>query len=206
MPYQFGVPEDIIDRVCQGKLRSSAYSSFMSVLHDKHVIGVNNAYQIGPWLDFVFFGDGSWFLVHQNKLAMWPGIKVSCAPRFNGAKGSWVKYVSKFHGHKHGISDNPSKVCWNDNSGAASISLAHHLGAKKIYLLGFDMTMDGKFSHWHGNHGKVPKKGFPYARHLLGFNQIARDAKKMGIKIFVVNKGSAIKTLPVITLQEALNG
>lgn len=206
MPYQFDIPEDVIERVCSGKLPSSSYSPYLGALHDRHIIGVNNAYQIGHWIDFLFFGDGSWYLVHRRKLAKWPGIKTTCSPKFarrKQGKAEGIKYLAKDKSRKQGISIDPSKISWNNNSGAAAISLARHLGVKRILLLGFDMSANSNHTHWHGSHGKKNKRP-PFRRHLQGFPAIAKDAKKMGIEILNVNKDSAIKSFSKVTLKEIL--
>lgn len=222
MPAQFDVPPDVIERVCTGKLPPAAYSQYLDPLHNRHVIGVNNVYLIGVWIDAVFFGDGSWYLVHQARLAKWPGLKVSCAPRFNGSKRGrtdQVKFLSRDKDHRKGISPHPCRVSWNGNSGAAAISLAHHLGVKRVLLLGFDMNAPGPHTHWHGSHGKlhptrpprrggraVGHRGPPFQRHLQGFPAIAADAKQMKIEILNVNRDhtSAIDVFPQVALSEVL--
>jgi len=167
---------------------------------------------IGTWIDVLFFGDGSWYLAHRKRIAKWPGLKVTCTPKFANReqnKMEGVKYLAKNRKRTKGISDNPSRVSWNGNSGAAAISLAVHFGVERIFLLGFDM-MALKHTHWHGSHNKTyTKKGRgkkqPYDRHLRGFPQIAKDAKKKGIEILNVSPLSKIDSFPKITLQEALN-
>ena len=54
MPLQFGVPEDVVRGVLAGQLPFSTYSPFLSPIHDKHVIGINAAFLLGPWLDVIF--------------------------------------------------------------------------------------------------------------------------------------------------------
>jgi hypothetical protein len=215
MPYQFKVPPEIIHDVCLGKLTLASYSPFMEPIHGAHVIGVNNAYQIGEWIDILFFGDGSWYLAHRRKLAGWPGIRVTCTPRFgNRPKEAMegVKYVRKNRGKTKGLTFDMSKISWNGNSGASAINLAVLLGAKTICLLGFDMnTYYGErlktkipFTHHHGNHGKAVRKP-PYKRQLMGFPIISKDAEKMGVAIYNVNHKSAIQDFPKISLAEALD-
>jgi hypothetical protein len=212
MPRQFGVPEDVVSKVMTGALSPSAYSPFLTPIHGAHVIGVNNAYQIGPWIDCNFFGDCAWYLVHRQSLAKLSNLKVSCCPRFAGRPQKdmeGVKYLSKGGGRQiegggpgYGLSDNPAKVCWNHNSGAAAISLAVHFGVKRIILLGFDMCLDGQVSHWHGSHGN--KKPPPFIRHLKGFPVIAEDAKRRGVEILNISSTSSIESFPKVTLKEIL--
>jgi len=214
MPRQFDVPEEVIQKVYAGKLSPSSYSPYMEAIHEKHVIGVNNAYQLGTWIDILFFGDSEWHLQHKQKLAGWAGLKVSCDGKFlNRPKNKMegIKCLDRDKEHRFGISSNPTKVSWNGNSGAAAINLAVHLGVKRIFLLGFDMTMDAgtRYSHWHGTHlppGQKIRRLPPFAKHLRGFPQIAKDAKEMGVEIFNVSSVSRIETFPKISLKEALNG
>ena len=205
MPRQFGVPEDVVAKVMTGALPPATYSPYLAPIHGAHVIGVNNAYQIGPWIDAIFFGDCAWYLVHRTALAKLSNLKVSCCPRFAGRPQKdmeGVKYLAKDGGHRYGISNNPSKVAWNHNSGASAINLAVHFGAKRIILLGFVMCLDGSVSHWHGSHGN--KKPPPFARHLNGFPSIAEDAARRGVEVLNCSPNSQIDVFPKVSLSEVL--
>ena len=210
IPFQFDVPIDIIKQVCEKKLSVDVYSDYMKAIHSKHIIGINNAYQIGAWIDILFFGDGSWYLPHKEKVAQWSGIKVSCAPRFNNNKDTMkagIKFVPKNSNHRYGISPNKNTVSWNHNSGAAAISLAAHLGVQRIYLLGFDMCSINSITHWHGGHrSNNNNKGRiilpPFKRHLIGFSAIAKDAKRMKIEIINVSPDSKIEVFKKVSFKE----
>lgn len=205
-----------MSKVMTGALPPSTYSPYLAPIHGAHIIGVNNAYQIGSWLDCVFFGDCGWYLVHRMALAKFRNLKITCCPRFANKPErdcEGIKYLAKGGGRgivgndskQYGLSTNPSKVAWNHNSGAAAISLAVHFGVKKIILLGFDMCLDdGKVSHWHGSHGN--KKPPPFARHLKGFPAIAEDAARLGVEFLNANPESAITSFPKVQLSEVLEG
>jgi len=210
---QFQIPPEIVAEVRRNKANISTYSPYLEALHDKHVIGVNNAYLLGDWVDCCFFGDCAWYLVHRVPLAKFQGIKVTCCDRFANkpvAKCEGIKYLAKGGGKGlpgadsklYGISENPSKVAWNSNSGAAAISLAAHFGVKRIILLGFDMQAPDGMTHWHFGHN--PKNKQPFNRHLRGFPVIAKDAQCMGIEIFNASPNSKIELFPKLTLEEAL--
>jgi len=206
---QFEIPEDVVKGVMEGTSHPSVYSSYMKSIHDKHVIGINVAYLIGDWIDMVFFGDVGFLLKHLNGLARFPGLKVSCHPQAD--KYNWIKYVPRDNHHPRGISDHPGRASWNGNSGAAAISVAANAGAKRIILLGFDMKLsDQKKQHWHTLYGKKEKKPgkpvhLPFDRHLRGFGEIAKDAKRRGIEIINCCPDSAITQFPKCTLKELLN-
>jgi len=213
---QFNIPKNIVQSVIEGKTTPNAYSPYMEAIHDKHVIGVNMSYKIGNWIDFVFFGDSGFFVREKNNISIFPGIKVSCHPQVE--KCPWVKYVGRDTKHPKGISSNPKMVSWNANSGAASISLAAHLGVKRIILVGFDMKLDdsGK-QHWHDLYGKLKNLninagkekrrgpgGLPFNRHLLGFSQIAKDANNMGIEILNASINSAIQEFKKVNVKDLI--
>jgi hypothetical protein len=207
---QFKIPHEIVMGVMEGTLKPSIYSPYMVSIHEKHIIGINIAYKIGNWIDMVFFGDSNFFLKNKNELYNWEGIKICCSNVVS--KYDWVKYILRDKNAAFGISKFPHCVAWNGNSGAAAISIAANTGAKRIFLLGFDMKLDGgNFHHWHNEYGTKPVNGnparraLPFARHLRGFPAIKKDALAMGIQIINVNPDSAIEEFEKMTLKEALN-
>lgn len=207
---QFGIPDSIVRQVMSKVLSPSAYSPYLKSLHDKHVIGINVAYQIGNWIDMVFFGDDTFFNTHYIQLAKFPGLKVACHDIVKATK--WVKYVPRDASYtatqrKHeGLTSNPASVRWNFNSGAAAINIAANAGAKRIFLLGFDMKNNEKNDqHWHDVYNRRDNPvHVPFATHLRGFPQIAKDAKARGIEIINCNPDSAITVFPKINVKDVL--
>jgi len=204
---QFGIPDKVIQSVISGISPPSTFSPYMKCIHDKHVIGINAAYLLGDWIDIIFFGDKGFFLNHSEALSKHSAIKISCWPSIEG-RYTYVKALQRDSNKKYGITKNPYSVSWNGHSGAAAISVAAHAGAKRIFLLGFDMNLNGAGNrHWHNtydsaNDGQKPRNKLPFDRHLRGFPQIAADAKKLGIQILNVNPESAIDCFPKITLKD----
>ena len=209
MTEQFNIPEKVVKDVLSGASSPNSYSPYMEQIHSKHVIGVNVAFLIGDWIDFVFFGDPNFFLNYQKPLSIFPGLKISCAP--NTADVQWVKTLARDGSHGRGISSNPRKVSWNGNSGAAAISVAANAGAKRIILVGFDMKLGSNdMQHWHDSYkrgpalGKKRLKALPFDRHRMGFAQIAKDARSRGIEILNVSPKSTIEEFPKYNLKELL--
>jgi hypothetical protein len=213
---EFGIPKDVVDKVISGDSSPSVYSPYMSYLHDKHVIGVNVAYLIGDWIDIVFFGDANFFLTHKHRLAQFPGLRVTCSSHTSTPKPlDWVKVLPRNGKKKRGLTDARNKVSWNYNSGAAAINLAVHTGAKRIILLGFDMTLDNnRNQHWHDLYGKKKvnanrnhkgtkkSKPLPFDRHKRGFLGIASDAKNMGVEIINIGLDSTIEQFEKMSLTD----
>jgi hypothetical protein len=203
---QFKIPPDIVRGVMEKRLPMSAYSPYFKSIHDKHVIGINVAYKIGNWIDMVFFGDGKWFVKEKEELEQFPNLKVGSTSQC--IKYLWCKYISRDNS-KLGISSDSGKVCFNYNSGASAISIAANAGAKRIFLLGFDMQYVSGERHFHreysnGKPANLKKARRSFSLHLKGFPKIKEDADKRGIEIYNVCPNSAITCLPKITLEEAL--
>lgn len=207
MPGQFNVPDDVINKVRAGDYEPSAYSPYLSPIHDKHVIGVNTAFLIGNWIDLVFFGDQyNFFIPFKRQLSRFKGLRVTTHPT-PPEEYDWVLHVPRDRSKRKGLSPLKNKVCWNGNSGAAAIDLAVHMGARRIILLGFDMNDDSQTpSHWHTKYGNR-KRSVSIAnhkRHKQCFPYIARDAKKRGIEIINANPNSAIDAFMKVKAEELL--
>lgn len=168
-------------------------------LEKKRVIGVNRAYELGDWVDCMFFGDCGFYTHHRRELLEWAGLKVSCCPRMANAAHPGIKHLFRDRQKRSGISKQPDRVAWGKNSGAGAINLAYHFGVKRIILLGFDMSTapDGS-THWHHGHrkGGITRKranenkpakrnsDTPLRRFIQTTNEpIAKDAKKLGLEI-----------------------
>jgi len=201
---QFRIPDDVVQQVRDKKLPLSAFSPYMSILHDKHVIGVNSAFLLGDWIDICFFGDKDWFFDNKPELDKYKGLVVGCPSvlKIQSFVDLGIKYVEKNDIKEYGISEDPSKVCWNKNSGAAAISLAFNLGCKRIILLGFDMQITDDKKHWHVQYDQ--NAPIPFAKHLVGFGDIASDAERLGIEILNCNPDSAIPNFKKIDLEDLI--
>ncbi len=206
IPGQFAIPDDIVSKVRNpaDPAGPELYAPYMQMIHEEHIIGANNAYLLGDWVDVCHFGDHGWYKVHRDRLSRWPGIKVTHVPAFADPgfdNGCNVKFMERDR-RRLGLSSHPARLCWNFNTGASAIDLAAHLGARKIILLGFDMSHSGTSTHWHAGHGHVRQS---YARFLRGFPMIAADAQRMGLEIINASPSSAITEFPRVSLKEALS-
>lgn len=224
----FDIPMDVVDSVRCRKADIDSYSPYLASLHSKHVIGINVAYRFGNWVDMCFFGDNHFYLSNKAGLSNFRKLVVTCHPKVAEKNISWIKYLPQENKlnvpkqeRKFGISTRPDRVCWNENSGAAAISLAAWTGVKRIILVGFDMNLEpgSKEQHFHNNYrkpitqlvGKERKaeeirlvKQLPFSTHLQGWKAIKRDADNMGIEILNTSLNSAIKEIPKVHIKELL--
>ena len=115
------------------------------LLEGKNVLGINDGYQF-ECCDICYFGDTIWHHSHKDKLMEWGKPIYSTAGVYN-------EKIHFLNIKGTGLSDKLNEVGWNSNSGFAGFNLALHLGAERIFLLGFDMNFDPKTneSNWHEN-------------------------------------------------------
>lgn len=202
---QFNIPDSLVQEVYSGKRDVSAYSPYLSLIHDEHIIAVNMAMKLGNWVDVLFFGDRSFWQTHKSEILKFNGLRVSCDWK-NNLNDPRVKVLTKNPTHRQGITFKPGLISWNFNSGAAAINLAIQFGAKKIILLGFDMELDANNNqHWHKYYTSSLKTvGQTMARHLKGFPIIAQDIKGKGIEIINCSPDSKIDCFRKANIWEVL--
>lgn len=174
----------------------------LTPIHDKHVIGVNNAYRLGDWVDVCWFGDYEWYGLHRLELFKFYGLKVHCCNI--DAERPGIKELGR--GKPWGIDKRRDYVAWNDNSGASAINLAYHLGVRTVVLLGFDMKFgENRKNNWHEDHKLPPHKDWnPYPKFLRNFPIIKQEADKLGLTILNATPDSALDVFPMVKLEETL--
>ncbi|MHC5035412.1 MAG: hypothetical protein ACYTFZ_10285 [Planctomycetota bacterium] len=173
-------------------------------LRGRRVIAVNQAYQLGKWIDVLFYGDCRWLLWNQKELLDWPGLKVTCCEAHNGKPG--IRAVLR-ESRPFGICRDPSRVSWNLSSGAAAINLAVHFGVRRIVLLGYDMRKIEDEHNWHDEYKKrinINAKRDPYQRFLRPFPDIAKGLERAGVECVNATPGSAIGQFPIVDPEEVL--
>lgn len=181
-----------------------AISEYLKPIHNERVLGVNNAFELGPWVDACFFGDEGWFRRNRFKLVHFAGYKIHNCSTIT-ARGC----IAVYRGEPYGLESKPDRICWNNNSGAAAINVAVHLGAKRIVLLGFDMKVkpaEIKYNNWHNLHKDKTKDWNQYPEFIKAFPYIKVDAENMGVEIINATPCSALTEFPKMTFKEAVNG
>ena len=207
MPRQFGIPEEVINGVEQGKKPLTVYSTYLKELHDKNVIGTNVAFLFGHWISVLCFSDASFYQNYVTKILQFKNLKITCLNSIErNLKPTTTNLKRMKQDNRPGLSSVPDTVCWNYNSGGMAIDLAAKFGVKRILLLGFDMKPINNRTHWHTgmpNYLK-PTSNISFQRFLRTFEVISQDAKQRGIEILNVNEDSAINEFKKVRLQDVL--
>lgn len=136
-------------------------------------IVVNNAYQLAPWADVLYFCDERWIDIH-------PG-----AWKFTGLKVSLTddRVLKLENGGESGIDTRPTHLRTGRNSGYQALNLAVLFGAARILLFGFDMKHKGK-THFFGRYPSSLERQHPYQVWIKHFNQAAPILKGMGVEVW----------------------
>lgn len=177
------------------------------------VIAVNNAYQLAPWADVLYFCDDKWWAQygHGARLGDWKGLIV----RLEGGRHDFgdprIKVLKNYG--KTGFNDRTREgLCQlrdglfhGKNSGYQAIGLAAHLGAKRIVLLGYDMqaSLEGNQlrTHWHPDHlGGTAERVFDSM--LPNFECLVAPLKRRGIEVVNCTPGSKLRCFPLRPLEE----
>lgn len=156
-----------------------------TLLKEERTIGCNDAYKLGvKTCKICMFGDVTWFKENESALTEYAktGAVFTNANRLYHTRLSWLWTLQR---KSTGLSK--TKLAWNGNTGAAAVNLALILGAKRVFLLGFDMHLakDGK-ANWHSQSNKKADKDV-YAKFLEGFMKLSIALKNDVFNCEIIN-------------------
>lgn len=170
-------------------------------LRGKKTIALNKAVQFWPASDALYWTDGRVWSWLKEDIIKFKGKRFTLSPRSYPCEVTLLK-----RGKKLGIEWSSDSIAHGNNSGAAAINLAIHLGAKRIILLGYDMGKNNKESHFHNGYPtKVTADNIYKNQFLPAFTAINNDLKGKNIQIFNACPTSKLNTFKKITIEEALS-
>lgn len=167
---------------------------------DVRIIAINNAGELAPWADILYFCDARWYQWHKEKAAAFEGRRVTLE---NLALQRELEVRSLRDYGVLGFAPRSDGVCNGRNSGYQALQLAAWLGAARVLLLGFDMRQVEGRMHWHPEH-PVATPANIFQGWLDCFEQLAPELEKRGCKVINCTPGSALKVFPHMTLAAAL--
>ena len=103
-----------------------------------------------------------------------------------------------------GLNKKPWTVNCGMNSGYQAINLAYHLGAKEIFLLGYDMQRTGGQSHFHGDHPKGWANGGDYSDWCKRLAELAADLRVEGVRVVNCSRETALECFDRSTIDETI--
>lgn len=167
------------------------------------LIVINQTYELALWADYVYYADFSFYEKHFRGLRAFSGRRLTC--NFGrdcrrpviGDKIFWA-------GKQTGLSPFPY-LSTGKNSGYQAINAAIHLGAKRLFLLGYDMKKIKGKAHWHADENlPYMHEGFYEKTFLPYFETMVSPLNRLGIKVYNCNMGSAIDCFEKAELREVI--
>jgi hypothetical protein len=165
-----------------------------------HVIAVNNAVQLAPEADILYFCDARWYEWHRQtvrdfkrrrvtleNLRLQDDIEVRCLRDYG---------VVGFAPRNDGVTN-------GRNGGFQALHLAAWLGAGRVLLLGFDMRAANGRLHWHEEH-PVHMGANIFEGWVEAFGSLAPELARRGVEVINCAPGSALHVFPRMPLEAAL--
>lgn len=168
-------------------------------------IVINTSWKLAPWADVLYGCDRHWWIKSQG-VPSFPGLKVTQDKEVPGIypevrrvytqRDSWRLLLGK-----------RGWIGWAGNSGFQAFNLAVNWGAKKILLVGYDLTL-AHGVHWHGRHptGLSNPKPTTVENWRPRMDGAAETCKALGIRVINCSPISTLQNYPKMSYEEALHG
>lgn len=157
-------------------------------------LAVNESWRLCPWADALYACDGAWWR------------KCGGVPEFKGLKLTYEAAAARQFGMDRVDIERGNNALLvggrivgdGGNSGFQALNLAINWGAKRVLLVGFDMTIAGG-EHWHGRH----PTGLNNPRQQNINRWLSADwSAPSGVEIVNCNLESALNAYPKMSFEE----
>lgn len=160
-------------------------------------VAINDSWRLCPWADLLYACDGAWWRAKKG-LPEFSGLKVTQEQR--AADDFGLLKVKVAHGCDVMLFNEFGALGSGSNSGFQALNLVVQLGASRVLLVGYDMSLAAGI-HWHGAHGA----GLNNPNEIL----VRRWLKaRWSVPAAVVNCSgdSALTAFPKVIFEEAIYG
>jgi hypothetical protein len=141
--------------------------------------------------DIVYACDRQWW---QEYEAQWTALKAArWTSNAEAAALYGLQHIPRMAQHPELVDGH---VSGGGNSGHEAVSLAYHMGASAIILLGFDMLSgDNGEQHWHGDHGgRLTNPGASlYRKWARNLARLAASIEARGVPVRNATRRTALK-------------
>jgi len=170
-----------------------------SQLEGKKVIAINRAFEVMPNADVLYWTDSRFYRWFKEGIDKFSGLKFTCR-EFNEKPSDLILLKPN---SAMNLDMRPSFISHGNNSGYGAINLAVKLGAKKIYLLGYDMNSFPGQSHWHSGYKSTHNDSI-YVKMIKYFDSIPNELKKLDVEIFNANLKSQLTVFRRCSVEDAI--
>jgi hypothetical protein len=169
------------------------------------VIAIKENVELCPWADMVYGCDAAWWR-NANGVPTYAGLKVSATGRVtNRFPDIRIVQVADPSGDKLVLAP-PGTIGSGGNSGFQALNLAVQFGARRVLLIGFDMT-DHYGVHWYGRangNGRSNPAEWNFRRWRTAFDTAAVQLQAAGVEVLNASEFSVLACFPKITMEQAL--
>jgi len=160
------------------------------------LFGVNNVYQMVPWIDCLLSCNIEWWDWYWNEDKL---LRRAPFDKWTWDKATADRCAIKFIQGKWGdsLSTDPTYIHFGHASGYQILGLAYHYGIRHMYLLGYDMKYPpGEQRHFFGEYPQ-PLLHFPQTGPNGEFTGLIKqfetiDEESLGLKVWNLSPGSAL--------------
>jgi len=185
----------------------SAKRANITALRDQlRVIAIKENIELFAKADVLYGCDAAWWR-NANGMPKYGGLKVSAtgriATRFPDIR---IVQVADPSGDRL-IFSPPGTVGSGGNSGFQALNLAVQFGARRVLLIGFDMT-DHYGVHWYGRasgNGRSNPAEWNFKRWRAAFDTASVQLKTAGVQVLNASDLSVLTCFPKVTVEQALH-
>lgn len=157
-------------------------------------LAVKDGWRHVPWADALYGCDHHWWNAYRG-IPDFHGLKICYNPLTIAEWGSTGRFLKVHIPRGDGVKflfGKTGEVGWGGHSGFQAINLALQFGARRLLLVGFDMSLN-RGRHFFGEH---PYKVAPSAKSLLLWRKILEDEAPVlagrGIEVINCSPSSAL--------------
>jgi hypothetical protein len=162
---------------------------------------VNDCWRLAPWADALYACDERWWRVKRPQANEFAGLQIT-QNDVAAARDGLVKVQS--HNRK-GLCRDAWQVHQGLNSGFQAVNLAYHFGARKLVLIGFDMSPSATGrTHWFGDHPKGLQVPSPYKDFVKAFGPLADGLRAEGVDVANCSLKTALTCFRTANLTDEL--
>lgn len=177
------------------------------LIRGKNTIGCNGAFILGVGIiKILLFADVVWWQkIGKPGTQEFGGMVVGCMSKNHNKKEdcSWLLTMERASGRSLGT----DTLCLAGNTGAMAINLALILGARRVFLLGFDMKLSKENkANWHDVRHEPPNRQ-SYPMFLRSFEWFGKSIPKVfpGCEVHNVTEDSNLDVFPKVSIVKHFN-
>lgn len=166
------------------------------------MVVVNDCYRMAPWADSLVALDEEWWEVHGNRVVEdFQGEAFSVSPMPRDRFG--VTYLNPII--RDDLVTDWESPTYGADSGQFAIQIAVLHGARRIYLLGYDMGDGPKGErHWFGDHPPQLRNQSPYDLFMEKYAKTIPSLKALGVEVVNCTRGGRLECFPRANLRDVL--